>query len=147
MSVLDDFERKAYLDSPYFKKHEYGDFTPFYITIAICTVIGAVLFIINIALGCCSRYSGYWNDRHTGNRWIASLWTATPHQQPALDYTEVDPDLIPQKVVYETPAEYQDVELGQPRHQPVLYSPKHQVQQAAEYLEMQQQQKSRESDI
>nr|CAH7757778.1 unnamed protein product [Callosobruchus chinensis] len=63
-SVLD--ERDAYLKSPYFKKHEYSDFSPFYITITICTVIGLTIFLINIFLGCCSRYSEYWNDRHTG---------------------------------------------------------------------------------
>lgn len=66
MSVVFD-ERDAYLKSPYFKKHEYGDFTPFYITVTICAVIGVSIFVLNIVLGCCSRYSGYWNDRHTGN--------------------------------------------------------------------------------
>lgn len=25
-----------------------------------------------------------------GNRWIVSLWTATPHKQPSLDYTELE---------------------------------------------------------
>lgn len=64
MSVLE--ERDAYLRSPYFEKHEYGDFTPFYVTVTILTIIGVALFVLNIALGCCSRYSGYWNDRHTG---------------------------------------------------------------------------------
>nr|CAH7757777.1 unnamed protein product [Callosobruchus chinensis] len=100
-SVLD--ERDAYLKSPYFKKHEYSDFSPFYITITICTVIGLTIFLINIFLGCCSRYSEYWNDRHTGNRWIVSLWTATPHQQPSLDYTELqDISIVPeQKIIYQ----------------------------------------------
>lgn len=70
MSVLDEYERKAYLQSPYFTKHEYGDFTPFYITVAVCTVLATILFVINIVLGCCSRYSGYWNDRHTGKNVI-----------------------------------------------------------------------------
>ncbi|KAJ8950632.1 hypothetical protein NQ318_010831 [Aromia moschata] len=88
-------ERYAYLKSPYFKKHEYSDFKPFYIAIAICTVIGFSLFILNIVLGCCSRYSGYWNDKHTGNRWIVSLWTSTPHKQPALDYTELEEIHVP----------------------------------------------------
>nr|CAI5837811.1 unnamed protein product [Callosobruchus analis]CAI5863337.1 unnamed protein product [Callosobruchus analis]CAI5864838.1 unnamed protein product [Callosobruchus analis] len=69
-SVLD--ERDAYLKSPYFKKHEYSDFSPFYITITVCTVIGLTIFLINVFLGCCSRYSEYWNDRHTGG--IAGLY-------------------------------------------------------------------------
>lgn len=64
MSVLE--ERDDYLKNPYFQKREYGDFTPFYITITICTILAAVLFIINIVLGCCSRHSEYWNERHTG---------------------------------------------------------------------------------
>lgn len=25
-----------------------------------------------------------------GNRWIVSLWTATPHQNPPLDLTELE---------------------------------------------------------
>ncbi|KAJ8976352.1 hypothetical protein NQ317_005570, partial [Molorchus minor] len=138
-------------------KHEYSDFRPFYVAIGICTVIGISIFVLNIVLGCCSRHSRYWNDRHTvlnviigkqffpryyrlqvnpatprerrvqahlelaelveilarllvmrksdtqlafcclgigiersSNRWIVSLWTATPHQQPPLDYTELE---------------------------------------------------------
>lgn len=68
MSVLE--ERDEYLKSPYFEKHEYGDFTPFYVTVSILTILGVTLFVLNIALGCCSRYSGYWNDRHTGKSHI-----------------------------------------------------------------------------
>lgn len=67
MSVVFD-ERDAYLKSPYFKKHEYGDFSAFYVTVSICAVVGISIFILNIVLGCCSRYSEYWNDRHTGKR-------------------------------------------------------------------------------
>lgn len=58
--------RDDYLKNPYFKKHEYSDFSPFYIAIAICTVIGALFFIFNIVCCCCSKYSSYWQDRHTG---------------------------------------------------------------------------------
>ncbi|XP_019868858.2 uncharacterized protein LOC109597571 [Aethina tumida] len=121
MSVLDD--RNAYLKSPYFTKSEYGDFTPFYITVTICTVIGLSIFILNIVFGCCSRYSGYWSDRYTGNRWIVSLWTTTPHLQPALDYTELQEITVPsQQTVYHSPS------TAQPK---------------LEYLELQ----KRESDI
>ncbi|KAJ9591019.1 hypothetical protein L9F63_027775 [Diploptera punctata] len=59
----------------------YGDFTPFYVTITICTVLGAFLFLLNIIL-CCSRYKKYWQDSNTGNRWILPIWTKTPHKQP-----------------------------------------------------------------
>lgn len=26
----------------------------------------------------------------TGNRWIVSIWSATPHKQPPLDFTELE---------------------------------------------------------
>lgn len=64
MSVLE--ERDDYLKNPYFQKREYGDFSPFYITITICTVVAAALIILNVVFGCCSRYSTYWNDPYTG---------------------------------------------------------------------------------
>lgn len=71
MSVLES--RDDFRQNPYFaNKTEYGDFTPFYITVTICTILGVSLFVLNIVLGCCSRYSEYWNDRHTGNTW--NLW-------------------------------------------------------------------------
>lgn len=62
-----------------------------------------------------------------GNRWIASLWTATPHQQPALDYTELQDIVTPtqQQVVY---------------HHPPSHLPQHPQE---EYLEL----KKKESDI
>lgn len=117
MSVLE--ERDDYLKNPYFEKREYGDFSPFYITIAICTVLAAALFILNIVIGCCSRHSRYWNDPHTGtyiftllrffnnnilllgNRWIIPLWTTTPHKQPPLDLKELELDYIPPPQYFE----------------------------------------------
>ncbi|KAK5642941.1 hypothetical protein RI129_009108 [Pyrocoelia pectoralis] len=83
--------RDAYLQNTYFQHHkrEYGDYTAFYITVTVCTILFTFILVLNIVLGCCSRYSTYWNDRHTGNRWLVSLWTATPHNQPSLDYTEL----------------------------------------------------------
>jgi hypothetical protein len=44
----------------------FGDFTAFYVTITICTVVGAFLFLLNIALCCCSRFKEYWQDSNTG---------------------------------------------------------------------------------
>lgn len=64
MSVFD--ERFEYQKNPTVGEPEYGDFTPFYVTVTVCTILGVFLFILNIAFGCCSRYSEYWNERHTG---------------------------------------------------------------------------------
>ena len=89
----DIFENKdAYLQNTYFQHHkrEFGDYTSFYITVTVCALLFTFLIAINIVLGCCSRHSTYWADRHTGNRWLVSLWTATPHNQPSLDYTELN---------------------------------------------------------
>ncbi|XP_057671585.1 uncharacterized protein LOC130903484 [Diorhabda carinulata] len=123
-SILD--HRYEYLNSKYFKKPEYGDFTPFYITVTICSIIVLILILLNVVLGCCSRHSAYWQDRYTGNRWIVSLWTSTPHQQPSLDYTELQGIEIQKPIVYYS------------EHQPAT-SPK----LPSQYLELQ----KRESDI
>ncbi|KAM0725398.1 hypothetical protein ACS0PU_008884 [Formica fusca] len=88
MSILD--EREDYLKNPYFKGHEYGDFTPFYITIAVCATFGGALFILNIVFCWCSRHREYWQNRHTGNRWIQPLWTVLPHKTPPLDLSELE---------------------------------------------------------
>jgi len=57
------------------KLHEkiFGDFTAFYVTITICTVLGAFLFVLNIALCCCSRYKKYWQDSNTGKYSVAYI--------------------------------------------------------------------------
>lgn len=51
-----------------------------------------------------------------GNRWIISFWTSTPHNQPALDYTELEAAHVPQtQIVYEArlpeqePVQYQEL--------------------------------------
>lgn len=82
-------ERSAYLNNPFLTQPIYGNYSPFYVTIGVCATILAVIFVLNIVLGCCSRHKGYWQDRHTGNRWLVSIWSATPHQQPPLDLTEL----------------------------------------------------------
>ncbi|XP_050517854.1 uncharacterized protein LOC126892372 [Diabrotica virgifera virgifera] len=129
-SILD--HRYEYLNNKYFRKHEYGDFTPFYITITICSILALTIFLINLFLGCCSRHSEYWQDRYTGNRWIVSLWTSTPHQQPSLDYTELQHVQIENqgpRVVYYPPEEPQLASTSQ--------------KPPPQYLELQ----KRESDI
>lgn len=87
MSTID--ERQAYLNNPYFTGHIYGNFSPFYVTIAICTVILVSIILLNVILACCTKHKHYWRDRHTGNRWLVSIWSATPHKQPPLDFTEL----------------------------------------------------------
>ncbi|KAI8120863.1 hypothetical protein FF38_05430 [Lucilia cuprina] len=87
MSTLE--ERTAYKDNPFFTGHIYGNFSPFYVTIAVCTVVLGSIIILNIIFGCCSKHRQYWQDRHTGNRWLVSIWSATPHNQPPLDFTEL----------------------------------------------------------
>ncbi|KAG7313176.1 hypothetical protein JYU34_000269 [Plutella xylostella] len=87
---------------------EVGDFTPFYITIAICSVILGSILILNF-ICCCSRYSEYWLDRHTGNRWIVSIWSSTPHKQPPLDFTELE-------------SQYGNIQLVHPPHTEYLAS-------------------------
>ncbi|XP_061391165.1 uncharacterized protein LOC133326553 isoform X2 [Musca vetustissima] len=87
MSTID--EREAYKNNPYFTGHIYGNFSPFYVTIAVCTVLLSAIILINVILGCCSKHRKYWQDRHTGNRWLVSIWSATPHKQPPLDLTEL----------------------------------------------------------
>lgn len=120
MSTID--ERTAYLDNPYFKGHIYGNFNPFYATIAVCTALGVFIFLLNVICCCCSRHRGYWKDRHTGNRWLVSIWSVTPHKNPPLDLTElkdvrsfqpVNPDI-------ERPVEY-TVSHHRPQHQQQYY--------------------------
>lgn len=118
----DIFQNKeAYLQNTYFQNHkrEHGDFTPFYITITICTLLFVFIIVLNVTLGCCSQYSAYWVDRHTGNRWIVSLWTATPHKQPALDYTELEyvTSSRPQVVEYHLPV-HSDYPPSPPEYPP-----------------------------
>ncbi|XP_053971123.1 uncharacterized protein LOC128895029 [Hylaeus anthracinus] len=128
MSILD--EREDYLKNPFFVKHEYGDFTPFYITVTICSVLFAVLCILNIGFCFCSRHKSYWQNRHTGNRWIQPLWTVIPHKTPPLDLSELEPGRTFQPETREV-LQY---------HNPKSYKTSPQSQ---EYMEMQ----KRESEI
>jgi hypothetical protein len=59
--------------NPQLQEKVYGDFTSFYVTITICTVLGA--FLLNIALCCCSRYKKYWQDSNTGKYIIHFCFT------------------------------------------------------------------------
>ncbi|XP_026326283.1 uncharacterized protein LOC113234982 [Hyposmocoma kahamanoa] len=116
-----------------------GDFTPFYIAIAICTVILGLILILNIVC-CCSRYSDYWLDRHTGNRWIVSIWSATPHKQPPLDFTELEANYQPVHYVHPYPDEYHEVHKRE--EVPASFS-RQPLTTSQEYLELH----KRESDI
>ncbi|KRT83484.1 hypothetical protein AMK59_3891 [Oryctes borbonicus] len=137
MSSIPDYH------TPSFYNPEFGDFSRFYIIIAVITTIGTLLFLLNVMLGCCSQHTRYWGDRHTGNRWIISFWTATPHNQPALDYTELEHYAIPHSVVVDSqkhPFEYSNVEF---QHHPTEPEVEVQPEVPAQYIEM----KKRESDI
>lgn len=60
-------------EDPRLHEKIFGDFTAFYVTITICTVLGAFLFLLNIALCCCSRYKKYWQDSNTGKYSVAYI--------------------------------------------------------------------------
>ncbi|XP_026500471.1 uncharacterized protein Wrm1 [Vanessa tameamea] len=118
-----------------------GDFTPFYIAIAICSIIFGALLILNVVC-CCSRYSDYWLDRHTGNRWIVSIWSATPHKQPPLDFTELESQY--QQVQYVHPFHSEDYQEVHRHGSEVAASISRQpLTTSQEYLELH----KRESDI
>lgn len=72
MSVVNDEDfydfNATWLNSARPVKHEHGDYTPFYVAITICSVIGGFLFILNIVFCWCSPHRHYWQDRHTGER-------------------------------------------------------------------------------
>lgn len=147
MSTIE--ERTAYLKNPFLTKAIYGDFSPFYITIGICTVIGISIFVLNIVLGCCSKHREYWQDRHTGNRWLVSIWTATPHKQPPLDLTELEDVRIHEtlsSVEYAVDSErtkFHHTPLQPQFSRPPRASPQHHHRQE-EFLELH---PKRESDI
>ena len=79
------FPKTESFDNPYNRDRLPGDFTPFYVTIAICTIVIAIILILNIVCCCSEKYKAYWQDPHTGNRWIFSLWVTPPKYQPPLD--------------------------------------------------------------
>ncbi|XP_011210889.2 PREDICTED: uncharacterized protein LOC108969423 [Bactrocera latifrons] len=159
MSTIE--ERTAYEKNPYFTGHIYGNFSPFYVTIAVCTVVLGSIIILNIILGCCSKHRKYWQDRHTGNRWLVSIWSATPHLQPPLDFTELKDAsyferFYPKTHIFREDIEapevhvQQQIQIEPPSHQLQQQRPQrpqgrtlHQQRQREEYVELQ----KRESDI
>ncbi|XP_075161537.1 wurmchen 1 transmembrane protein [Haematobia irritans] len=154
MSTLD--EREAYKNNPYFTGHIYGNFSPFYVTITIVTLFLGSVILLNIILGCCSKHRRYWQDRHTGNRWLVSIWTATPHKQPPLDLTELKDvsyfqKLQPAPRIFNEDIEAHGEEVPIHQHQQYQSRPPrpegrglHQQRQREEYVELQ---TKRESDI
>ncbi|KAI8041589.1 hypothetical protein M5D96_005854, partial [Drosophila gunungcola] len=126
-------ERKAYEKNPYFTGHIYGNFSPFYVTIAICTVVLGTIIILNIILGCCSKHRKYWQDRHTGNRWLP-----TTHQQVFPDDVVIGVDDL--EPVHSAHHHHQQQHQRPPRPEGRTL---HQQRQREEYVELQ----KRESDI
>lgn len=47
-----------------------------------------------------------------------SLWTATPARQPALDYTELNPDIIQKYYTHKEPTDIETGPLEYPKRQP-----------------------------
>lgn len=79
---------------------------------------------------------------HTGNRWIVSIWSTTPHKQPPLDYTELESNL--QHIHYVHPygddsEEYRDIH----KHSAPTSVSQQPLTSSQEYLELH----KRESDI
>lgn len=143
-------ERFAYTFNPlrYLTPKLPGNYTPFYATIAIFSLFGLFLIILNCICFCCSKYKWYWSDKHTGNRWLffGPLWTATPHNQPPLDISE-----LKDKVIFDA---YDDIERGQAAEYSIIsheqpqrkYQLPHQQPRQSEYVEMKQKHE-RESEI
>lgn len=77
----------------------------------------------------------------TGNRWIVSIWSATPHKQPPLDFTELEKQYQPVQYILPYHSEdYQEIH----RHESVLPSISQQpLTSSHEYLDLH----KRESDI
>lgn len=117
-----------------------GDFTPFYVAIAISSIILGSIILLNI-ICCCSRFSDYWLDRHTGNRWIVSIWSETPHKQPPIDLTELNININQVQHIHSFPKEYHD-ELHNESEFSKSVS-KQPLTSSQEYLELH----KRESDI
>ena len=59
----------------------HSDYAGFYAGIGICVLIAAILLILNLWLGCCSPWSKYWKNRHTGNRLVMPLFITPPKDQ------------------------------------------------------------------
>lgn len=52
------------------------------------------MIILNVICCWCSKHRDYWRDRHTGNRWIQSIWVSTPHKSPPLDLSEFESRIV-----------------------------------------------------
>ena len=46
----------------------HSDYTYFYVGIALCALLAALILALNLALGCCSPWRKYWTNRDSGNR-------------------------------------------------------------------------------
>ena len=75
-----------------------------------------------------------------GNRWIVSIWSATPHKQPPLDFTELEANYQPVQYVHPYLEEYQEVHKRD--DVPASYS-QQPLTSSHEFLELH----KRESDI
>ncbi|KAF2355701.1 hypothetical protein FHG87_013545 [Trinorchestia longiramus] len=60
----------------------YYDYTAFYVTTSICILVAVVLILINLICCCCHKYTPYWADPDTGNRFASFLFVRSPRQKP-----------------------------------------------------------------
>ncbi|XP_050720205.1 uncharacterized protein LOC127000514 [Eriocheir sinensis] len=63
-------------------KPEFFNYTPFYVGITFCTIIGIVLIMVNWICSCCHEHSKYWNDPDTGNRFASLIFVRKAKQRP-----------------------------------------------------------------
>ncbi|CAH0391330.1 unnamed protein product [Bemisia tabaci] len=87
-AVLDDPE--LFKKNPLYNNHEPSNYTPFYLTLFVCTLLTIVLVVFNVILCCFSKHRHYWKDSNTGNRWLLPIWVKTPAGQPPLDLKELE---------------------------------------------------------
>ncbi|KAJ0184067.1 hypothetical protein K1T71_000490 [Dendrolimus kikuchii] len=119
-----------------------GDYTPFYVAIAISSALLGSIILLNIVC-CFSRFRDYWLDTRTGNRLIGSIWTETPHKQPALDLSELKVNITQIQYMHAPTKKYFD---NEPIHSESEIAPsisRQPLTDSEEYLELHR----RESDI
>lgn len=59
----------------------HSDYTGFYTGILLLLVFAVGLLVLNLVCACCSPWSKYWREIHTGNRLILPVFIAPPKDQ------------------------------------------------------------------
>ncbi|XP_069957564.1 uncharacterized protein wrm1 [Cherax quadricarinatus] len=82
MPVFNVSASLAEFNQRYGVKPEFNDYTPFYVTITICTIVGVILILVNWICSCCHEHSKYWSDPDTGNRFASLIFIRKTKQRP-----------------------------------------------------------------